>query len=131
LETPTILAFLSRLQDSAPAAAPGGAATAPSFLSGSIIPLVLVLAVFYFVLILPERKKQKQRQKMLDALKKGDRVMTSSGMYGTVISCTNEIVVLQAADNVRLRFARSSIQAVITEEKETAADEKAEVASKA
>lgn len=116
-----LLSLLTFLQD--PPAPP---ASAPSFLSGPLMPLLLVGVLFFFLLILPERKKQKQRQAMLDAVKKGDRVMTSSGMYGTVVTTTSEIVVLQVADNVRLRFSRAAIQNVLEADKEPAAEEKAE-----
>jgi len=109
--------------------APAEAPAAPGFLAGPWVPILLVLVIFYFVLILPERKKQKQRQQMLSALKKGDRVMTSSGIYGTVVQASNEVVVLQVADGVRMRFARAAIQAVIPEETELPAEDK--VASKA
>jgi preprotein translocase subunit YajC len=98
----------------------------PSFLSSPLFPLLLVGVMFFFLLHLPERKKRKQRQSMLDALKKGDRVMTSSGLYGTVVTTTSEIVVLQVADNVRLRFSRAAVQNVIEQEKEAALEEKAE-----
>ncbi len=107
-------------------ATPAPSAAAPSLLSGPIFPLLLVGALFFFLLIMPERKKQKQRKTMLEALKKGDRVMTSSGIYGTVITTTTEVAVLQVADNVRLRFSRTAIQSVIEAEKEVALEEKAE-----
>lgn len=109
---------------------PQGGATTPaagsSFLNSPLMPLLLVGALFFFLLILPERKKQKQRQAMLGALKKGDRVMTSSGIYGTVVSTTPEIAVLQVADNVRLRFSRSAIQSVVEAEKDPVLEEKPE-----
>ena len=101
-------------------------APAPSIFSSQLIPIVAVGALFFFLLILPERKKQKQRKKMLDALKKGDRVMTSSGIFGTVVTATTEVAVLQVADNVRLRFSRTAIQSVIEAEKDAALEEKAE-----
>ncbi len=101
---------------------------APSFLSGSFFPLMIVAALFFFMLILPERKKQKQRQKMLDALKKGDRVMTTSGIHGTVVSTTPEVAVLQVADNVRLRFSRAAVQSVIEPEKDALAEKSEEKA---
>lgn len=105
------LHLLLLVQDSAPAdssPAPGGG------LMG-FAPILLILAIFYVVLILPERKKQKQRQAMLSALAKGDRVMTSSGLYGTVVQLTDEVVTLQVADNVRLKFARQAIQTIESE----------------
>jgi preprotein translocase subunit YajC len=99
------LHLLLLVQDTAPAdpapASPGGF---------SLIPILLILGIFYVVLILPERKKQKQRQAMLSALAKGDRVMTSSGLYGTVVQLSDEVVTLQVAEGVRLRFARQAIQ---------------------
>lgn len=116
--------LLLLLQD--PATTPTTPTATPSLLSSPLFPLLLVGVMFFFLLILPERKKQKQRQKMLEALKKGDRVMTSSGLYGTVVTTTNEIVVLQVADNVRLRFSRAAIQTVIEQDKEPALEEKAE-----
>jgi len=115
-----MLSLLALLQDAPPPT------TTSSFLTGPLMPLLLVGVLFFFLLILPERKKQKQRQTMLDALKKGDRVMTSSGMYGSVVTTTSEIVVLQVADNVRLRFSRAAIQNVLEAEKEPAVEEKAE-----
>jgi preprotein translocase subunit YajC len=63
---------------------------------------------------------------MLEALKKGDRVLTTSGLYGTVVTTTAEVVVLQVADNVRLRFTRAAVQSVIEAAKEPALEEKAE-----
>ena len=119
--------LLALLQEGAAAPTTSPTSAAPNLLSGTLVPLLLVGALFVFMLILPERKKQKQRQKMLDALKKGDRVMTSSGIYGTVVTTTSEQVVLQVADNVRLRFTRAAIQSVITsEEKEAASGQKTE-----
>ena len=112
------------LQDGAPPSEP--APSAPSILSSQLFPLLIIGVLFFVLLILPEKKKQKQRQKMLDALKKGDRVMTSGGLYGTVVTTTAEVVVLQVADNVRLRFSRAAIQSVIEAGKEPVLEEKAE-----
>ena len=128
--TPTLFPLLLLLQDGA--AAPAGTQSAPSPLAGPMIPLLIVVVLFVFMLILPERKKQKQRQQMLAALKKGDRVLTTSGIYGTVVTTSNDVIVLQVADNVRLRFARVAIQVVLPDEKEAGEkrEEKAE-ASKA
>jgi preprotein translocase subunit YajC len=108
------LLLLLLLQDgaTAPQEAPSG-----GLLGTQLVPLVLIFVLFFFLLILPERKKQKHRQKMLDALKKGDRVVTSGGLHGTVVSATSDLVVLQAAENVRLRFSRTAIQGVVAEEK--------------
>jgi|SoiMethySBSTD1v2_1073268.scaffolds.fasta_scaffold276919_2 preprotein translocase subunit YajC len=105
-------------------AAPQTPQPAPGFPGMSWVPILIILAIFYVVLILPERKKQKQRQKMLDALQKGDQVLTTSGLYGTVVQSTKDVVVLQVADNVRLRFARAAIQTVQTETTPAPTEEK-------
>jgi preprotein translocase subunit YajC len=115
---------LSLLQGEDPASASPPPAASP--LSSQLIPLLLVGVLFLFLLILPERKKQKQRQKMLEAVKKGDRVITTSGLYGTVVSASSEVVVLQVADNVRLRFSRAAIQGVLEAEKDAAPKERSE-----
>jgi preprotein translocase subunit YajC len=115
----TTLSLLRLLQD-APSPSSG------NFMNGPLMPLLLVGVLFFFLLILPERKKQKQRQAMLDAIKKGDRVMTTSGIYGTVVTTTSEIAVLQVSDNVRMRFARAAIQSVIEPEKDGAAEKSAD-----
>ncbi|MSR62382.1 MAG: preprotein translocase subunit YajC [Planctomycetes bacterium] len=120
--TPIHLALL--FQD----APPSGETTAPttSWLTGPLVPMLGIGALFFFLLILPERKKQKQRTQMLEALKKGDRVMTTGGMYGTVVTTTSEVVVLQVADNVRMRFSRAAVQTIVEAEKDPALEERAE-----
>ncbi len=114
------------LQD--PAAPPGPAAPAPSGFSSMWLPMVAVLAVFWFVMIGPERKNRKKREAMLGALKKGDRVMTTSGIYGTVGQVQGNIVTLSIADGVRVRVSLASIQGL---EEEKAADDKAAAGTEA
>lgn len=88
--------------------APSKPKAQPSPFTG--LPLLLVMiAVFYFVLIRPQQKQMKDHKKMLEALKKGDRVLTSGGLYGTVINLRGADVDLKIADNVKVLVARSSI----------------------
>ena len=108
-------------QETAPAAVPdplaeGEPAPRGGGLDTFLVPMLLIFAIFYFVLILPERKKQKARQGLLSALKKGDRVMTTSGMYGTVAQIQDDVVTLQVAEGVRLRFSRQAIQTVLADD---------------
>jgi preprotein translocase subunit YajC len=74
-----------------------------------LIPFALVLAIFYFVILLPMRKRQKKVQEFLGALKVGDRVVTSGGIYGAITKLNEASVQLQVAQNVRLEVARSAI----------------------
>ncbi len=78
-----------------------------------LIPFVLVIVVFYFFMIRPQQKKQKEREKVLEALKKGDRIVTIGGLHGTVVEINNEkkIVTIDAG-GVKLRFDRSAISTV-------------------
>ena len=74
-----------------------------------VVPLVVIFAIFYFLLIRPARNKQKQVQRMLDALKSGDKVVTSGGLMGTVVGLDKGIVQLRVADKVKVDVTRSSI----------------------
>jgi len=75
----------------------------------SLLPFFLILVVFYFLLIAPMRKKQKKLQQVLDALKAGDQVITTGGIYGTVVSLDGDIVQLKIASNVKIEIAKSGI----------------------
>ncbi len=87
------------------------AGSAPSGPSGflTFLPLVLIGAIFYFLVIAPERRRRKQLQSKVEALKKGDRVLTQGGLFGEVVSTEPTTVVLQIADGVRVKAVKSSI----------------------
>jgi preprotein translocase subunit YajC len=74
-----------------------------------LIPFALVLGIFYFIILLPMRKRQKKVQEFLSALKVGDRVITSGGIYGSITKVSDQTLQLQVAANVRLDVARSAI----------------------
>ena len=73
------------------------------------MPFVLVIAIFYFVILLPMKRRQKKVQQFLDALKVGDRVITTSGIYGQITRMTDRSVQIQIADKVRIDVARSAV----------------------
>jgi len=77
----------------------------------SLVPLLLIFVIFYLLLIRPQQKKQKEHQKLLTTLRKGDRVVTNSGMFGVISSINDEknVVVLRVGDDVKLEFMKSSI----------------------
>jgi preprotein translocase subunit YajC len=74
-----------------------------------ILPLLAIFAIFYFLLMRPARTKQKALQAMLETLKPGDRVVTSSGIHGTVVALAEDVVQLRIADNVKVDFSKSAI----------------------
>jgi preprotein translocase subunit YajC len=81
-----------------------------------ILPIAAIFLVFYFLVIAPANKQKRKTQEMLNSLKKGDRVVTTGGIYGTVQGVEPEVVYLKIADNVRVKVARSAITGVVTAE---------------
>ncbi len=88
----------------------------PGILEKSM-PLVFVFLLFYFLLIRPAQKRQKKHQDLINKLKKGDNVITSSGILGVIHGLTDNFVTLEVADNIRIRVLRSQISSLT--EKET------------
>ena len=74
----------------------------------SLIPFILIFIVFYFLLILPQQRRQKKQRELLDGLKKGDKVITSAGIWGTVTNLDKETATLQVADNTKIRLQTRS-----------------------
>jgi len=94
---------------------------------GSLVTMLvtfgLIIVVFYFLVIRPQNKKQKDAKKMLENIRKGDRVVTIGGMHGSVESVKEDGVILRVDDNVKIRFSKSAISQVI-ERKDDAGDGK-------
>lgn len=82
----------------------------------SLVPFVLIFAIFYFLLILPQQKKQKEARAMMDALKKGDKVVTASGIWGTVTNMGKQTVTLQISDNTKIKIQREHIARIRSDE---------------
>ena len=81
-----------------------------------LFPLVtfgLIAAIMYFLIIRPQNKRQKEQQRMIDSLKKGDRVSTAGGIRGTIVGLKEDTVLLQVDDNVKLEFSRGSVNSVL------------------
>lgn len=92
----------------------GGAAAIANFL-----PIIGIGLVFYFLVIAPANKQRKKQAEMLSQLKKGDRVLTSGGIYGTIQGVEPDAVYLKIADNVKVKVARSAISGTVTNESES------------
>lgn len=94
----------------AQAQSPGG------FLANPLFMMVIVMGIFYVLLILPQQRRQKQLRQMLSALKAGDKVVTSGGIYGTIAGIDDHTVILRIADQVKIRVLRSAIAQIEKEE---------------
>jgi preprotein translocase subunit YajC len=75
----------------------------------AFLPLILLFAVFYFLLIRPQQKKAKTHKQFMENLKKGDRVVTSGGMYGTITGVTDDSVTIEVAEKVRVKVLKGAI----------------------
>jgi preprotein translocase subunit YajC len=81
----------------------------------AMLPLVLIFAVFYFLLIRPQQKKVKVHQQMIAGLRRGDKIVTAGGVYGTVTKILNDAeAMVEITEGVRVRIARSTIATLLT-----------------
>lgn len=83
-------------------------APAPSC-AQQMFPLAIMIVIFYFLLIRPQQKQEKERQEMLSRLKKGDTVITSGGLIGTIVSVQDKEIQVEIADKVKVRVAREDV----------------------
>jgi preprotein translocase subunit YajC len=81
---------------------------------GTFLPLILLVVVFYFLLIRPQRKRQQEQLQMQNSLTPGVRVMTTTGMFATVVALENDDVVLEVAPGVHTKWVKASIGRVLT-----------------
>jgi preprotein translocase subunit YajC len=95
--------------------APSQGGSSGEGLASTLIMFALIIGIFYFMILRPQQKRQKDRQKLLDSLKKGDRVVTAAGVYGTIAGLDDKTALVQVADNVKLKFERSAITTVLSE----------------
>ena len=96
----------------------------------TFLPFIAIIAIFYFLIIRPQNKKQKETKKMLEALKKGDRVVTIGGIHGTIQTVREQSVIVRVDDNTKIEFSRSavsSVSAVAKEDKSEKDDDKSEI----
>jgi preprotein translocase subunit YajC len=74
-----------------------------------MLPIVAILVIFYFLLIRPKQREQKKHQQMLTQLNKGDRVLTSGGIFGSVVGVKEDQVVIKIAENVKIELLKSAV----------------------
>jgi len=94
-------------QAAAPATAPAGS---PML---SFLPIILIFGAMYFLMIAPQRKKQKQHEALLKALKSGDEIVTTGGIFGTITNVKEDRFVVRIADNTKIEIGKSFVQTVI------------------
>lgn len=92
----------------------------------SIIMFAAIILIFYFLIIRPQRKRDKETKAMLDAMKKGDKVVSIGGIHGTVVAVKEQTVVVKVDDNTRLEFTKSAISSVVNKDAVKAAPKKKE-----
>ena len=85
----------------------------------TIIPFALIILIFYFFIIRPQNKKQKETEKMIAALKKGDKVVTIGGIHGVVSSTKENTIIVKVDDNAKIEFNRTAIATVIVDKAKT------------
>lgn len=78
----------------------------------SFLPLILIFVIFYFLLIRPQQRKAKEHRQMIENLKKGDKVITSGGIYGVIEAVGTNTVTLKISENVKVKFGKTYIAMV-------------------
>src|SRR5882762_2644017 len=79
----------------------------------SLVPIAAIFAIFYFLLIRPQQKQQKDHEKMLEGLKKDDRILTTGGLYGTIVGLKGDDLEVRFSETVKLRVARSAVSKLL------------------
>lgn len=119
----SILFLIAQVSEAVPASAPSGGEGAPAGPAGGgfmgMLPfLMAVILIMYFLTIRPQQKRDRERREMLDALAKGDEVVTIGGICGKVVGISDADVVLRVDDEVKIKFLRSSISHVIKDKQD-------------
>ncbi len=113
-----LFAFAQQGKTAAPAPVPQG-----NMLT-ALLPFILVFVIFYLLIIMPQRKKQKKQQEQISALKPGDRVITTAGIYGTVVGVQPDKIEVKIAANVIVKITKGAVGVILG--KEDGAAEKTE-----
>ena len=87
----------------------------------SLFPIVLIILIFYFIMYRPIRQRQKSLEAMIAGLEKGDRVITTGGVYGTVVDVKQHVVMLKIGDQVKIKVSRNAIASLQSQPDQTAA----------
>ena len=97
------------------AMAPQGGESGGGQMMSTLIFFALIFVIFYFMILRPQQKRAKERQKLLESLKKGDKVITSGGLHGKIVNVDEKTLLLDVGDNLKLKFERSAVNVVTRE----------------
>jgi preprotein translocase subunit YajC len=101
----TMILFLLAQASPAAPASPGGG-------FGLFVPFIFIFVIMYFIMIRPQARRQKEQQKLINALKTGDHVVTSSGIHGLIANVKESTVIVKVADNVKIEMDKAAIASV-------------------
>jgi preprotein translocase subunit YajC len=104
-----IFQFLAQAQPAAPSPGPGGG-------FGFFVPFIFIFIIMYFMLFRPQKKRQQEQQRLISALKTGDKVVTNAGIHGLIANVKDTTVMLKVADNVKIEMDKSAITNVLKTE---------------
>ena len=90
-------------------AQPGGGQGGTGGLIGSLVPLILIFVVFYFLLIRPQQKRAKEHKSMIENLKKGDKIITSGGIFGVIEAVGTNTVTIKIGENVKVKLGKAYV----------------------
>jgi preprotein translocase subunit YajC len=101
--------ILAQAQTAPPSGLGGG-------LGGFLVPMLLIFVMMYFVMIRPQKKRQMEQQRLVNALKTGDRVVTNAGIHGLISNVKETTVIVKVADNVKIEMEKSAVTTVFKPE---------------
>ena len=105
-----IFEFLAQAAPAAPAPASG-----PTGGIGFFVPFIFIFIIMYFMLFRPQKKRQQEQQRLISALKTGDKVVTNAGIHGLIANVKDTTVMLKVADNVKIEVEKSAVSNVLKE----------------
>ena len=100
--------FLAQAQQGTPAPGPAGGI-------GFFVPFIFIFIIMYFLLFRPQKKRQQEQQRLVSALKTGDRVVTNAGIHGLIANVKETTVMLKVADNVKIELEKTAVTTVLKE----------------
>ena len=106
------ISALTFFQEGTPASGSSG-----NFLT-ALFPFILIFVIFYLLIIMPSRKKQKKHQQMVEELKPGDKVVTTGGIYGTIMGVQKDRIELKISSNVKIDITKNSVGTILSVKKE-------------